>query len=168
MSQKSKFMGYTALSTLSIGNHMKKTLFVIAVLLLTVAACTPGGREATITVTDAWGRTSPAVAENGAFYMTLTNHTNSDETLLSAVSEACGTVELHEMYDKGEGVMGMRRVENGTVLVPINSSVELKPGGLHVMCLGKQVDFSAGTEISMTLTFENAGEMNITAVIRDN
>lgn len=39
---------------------------------------------------------------------------------------------------------------------------------LHVMCLGKQIDFAVATEIPLTLTFENAGEMEITAVIRDN
>ncbi|MCA9955607.1 MAG: copper chaperone PCu(A)C, partial [Anaerolineales bacterium] len=119
-------------------------------------------------VTDPWGRTSPAAAENGAFYMTLTNSSNTDDMLLSASTDACGMVELHEMYDKGDGVMGMRPVEGGSIQVPAGGSTELKPGGLHVMCMMKQIDFEAGTEIPLTLTFENAGEMEVTAVIRDN
>ncbi|MCB9009530.1 MAG: copper chaperone PCu(A)C [Ardenticatenaceae bacterium] len=146
---------------------MKKALFLLAILLLTAVACTTSSDDP-ITVTDPWGRTSPAVAENGAFYMMLTNNSDSDDALLSATSDACGMIELHEMYDKGDGVMGMRPVEGGTIPLPAGGNAELKPGGLHVMCMGKQVDFEAGTEIPLTLTFENAGDMEITAVIRDN
>ena len=146
---------------------MKKAVFLLAILLLTAVACTTSSDDP-ITVTDPWGRTSPAVAENGAFYMMLTNNSDSDDALLSATSDACGMIELHEMYDKGDGVMGMRPVEGGTIPLPAGGNAELKPGGLHVMCMGKQVDFEAGTEIPLTLTFENAGDMEITAVIRDN
>lgn len=147
---------------------MKKALFFLALFLLTAVACTISGGDEPLTVTDPWGRTSPAVAENGAFYMILTNNGDSDDALVSVATDACGMVELHEMYDKGEGVMGMRPVESGTIPVPAGGSAELKPGGLHVMCMGKQIDFAADTEIPLTLTFENAGEMEVTAVIRDN
>ena len=146
---------------------MKKVIFLLAVLLITAVAC-GGSEDEGVTVTDPWGRTSPAAAENGAFYMTLTNSSNTDDMLLSASTDACGMVELHEMYDKGDGVMGMRPVEGGSIQVPAGGSTELKPGGLHVMCMMKQIDFEAGTEIPLTLTFENAGEMEVTAVIRDN
>ena len=146
---------------------MKKVIFLLAVLLITAVACGSSEDEG-VTVTDPWGRTSPAAAENGAFYMTLTNSSNTDDMLLSASTDACGMVELHEMYDKGDGVMGMRPVEGGSIQVPAGGSTELKPGGLHVMCMMKQIDFEAGTEIPLTLTFENAGEMEVTAVIRDN
>lgn len=151
---------------------MKKVTFLLTLLFLmaiglTAVAC-GGSEEEAVTVTDPWGRTSPMAAENGAFYMMLTNNSDSDDTLLSASTEACGMVELHEMYDKGEGVMGMRPVEGGSISVPAGGNAELKPGGLHVMCMGKQTDFAAGTEIPLTLTFENAGEMEVTAEIRDN
>lgn len=145
---------------------MNKTFFLLVTMLLTAVACTPGSDDP-ITVTDPWGRTSPPVAENGVFYMTLTNNSNSNDALLAIASDACNTVELHEMYDRGEGLMGMRPVENGRIPVPAGGSVALEPGGLHAMCLGKQIDFAAGTEIPLTLTFENAGEMAVTAVLRD-
>jgi len=148
---------------------VKKTLLflVLLILVLTAVACTNSNDEP-ITVTDPWGRSSPAIAENGAFYMMLSNNSNSDDALLAVSTEACGTAELHEMYDKGEGVMGMRPIEGGAIPIPAGGNAELKPGGMHVMCLGKQVNFVAGTEIPLTLTFENAGDMEVTAVIRDN
>ncbi len=147
---------------------MKKAVILLALLLLTAVACTGSSDEESITVTDPWGRTSPMAAENGAFYMMLTNNSDSADALVSVATDACGMVELHEMYDKGEGVMGMRPVEGGTIPVPAGGSTELKPGGLHVMCMGKQIDFAADTEIPLTLTFENAEDMEVTAVIRDN
>ncbi|MBK8901347.1 MAG: copper chaperone PCu(A)C [Anaerolineaceae bacterium] len=148
---------------------MKKVLFLLAVLVVTAVACTAsGGDREAITITDPWGRTSPKVAENGAFYMLITNNGDSDDALLSAASDACGTVELHEMYDMGEGVMGMRPVQGGSIPVPAGGSAELKVGGLHIMCLGKQVEFNVGTEIPLKLTFENAGEMDVTVEIRES
>ncbi len=146
---------------------MNKAFLFLALFLLTAVACTTGSDEP-ITVTDPWGRTSPSVAENGAFYMTLSNNSSSDDALISVASDACAMVELHEMYDKGEGVMGMRPVEGGAIPLPAGGSAELKPGGPHVMCMGKQIGFAAGAEVPLTLTFENTGKMNVTAVIRDN
>ena len=147
---------------------MKKFLFLLALMALVVTACSTSGGEGTVKISDPWGRTSPSVAANGAFYMMLTNDSKSDDALLSVTTEACKTVELHEMYDKGDGVMGMRPVEGGDIPLPAGGSAELKPGGMHVMCMGKLIDFEAGTEVPMTLTFEKAGDMEVTAVIRDN
>ena len=147
--------------------RVKKALHLLGIVLAMLPACTPGG-EAGVTVTDPWGRTSPTVAQNGAFYMTLTNEGITEDSLLFVSSDACSTVELHEMYDKGDGVMGMRPVESGTIPIPAGGSAELKPGGLHAMCIGKQVEFAAGTEILLTLQFQEEGEMEVTAVIRDN
>jgi copper(I)-binding protein len=146
---------------------MKKTTFLLAILLLTAVACISGS-DKPITVSDLWGRTSPAVAANGAFYMTLNNNSSSDDALIAVATDACGMVELHEMYDKGEGVMGMRPIEGGVIPILAGGTTELKPGGMHVMCMDKQIDFAAGTEVPLTLTFENAGEVVVTAVIRDN
>ncbi|WP_420627950.1 copper chaperone PCu(A)C [Candidatus Leptofilum sp.] len=151
---------------------MKRATFLLTLLLLTAVGFTAvacsNNEEEPITVADPWGRTSPSAAANGAFYMMLTNNSNADDTLLTVSTDACGVVELHEMYDKGDGVMGMRPIEGSAIPVPAGESAELKPGGMHVMCMMKQIQFEEGSEIPITLTFENAGEMEITAVIRDN
>ena len=146
--------------------HFKMMLLLFVAVVL-MSACSPGGEAGELEVTDVWGRNSPKAAENGAFYMNVVNNTNEDESLLSATSEACGVVELHEMYMKENDVMGMRQVPGGSIPVAAGETVELKVGGLHVMCLGKQIDFEVGTEIPITLTFDNAGEMEIVAEIRD-
>ncbi len=144
--------------------HLKLLLAVL--LLLTIAACA-SSEKGQLEVTDAWGRSSPKVAQNGAFYMKIVNNTSEDEQLLSAKAEACDIVELHEMYMKDGGVMGMREVPGGVIDIPAGETVELKVGGLHVMCIGKLADFNVGDTYPVTLTFANAGDMTINVEIRD-
>lgn len=149
---------------------MKKMFLVLLLMLLagTAVACGAAGDESgEMEVQDVWGRSSPMAAENGAFYMQVTNNTGQDDKLLSAATDACGTVELHEMYMRENDVMGMRPVPDGFITLPAGEMVELRVGGLHVMCLDKQIDFAVGTEIPLLLTFENAGEMEVVAEIRD-
>jgi len=108
------------------------------------------------------------VAQNGAFYMSITNNTDEEEQLLAADTDACGAAELHEMYMKENDVMGMREVPGGTIRIPSGETVDLKVGGLHVMCIGKQANFEVGVTIPIVLKFANAGEMNVTAEIRES
>ncbi|MCP5100446.1 MAG: copper chaperone PCu(A)C [Chloroflexi bacterium] len=142
-------------------------LFLFASVLFVACTTAAPAESGNLEVNDVWGRTSPMAAANGAFYMVIENKTNTDDSLLSAATEACGTAELHEMYMKENDVMGMRPVEGGVILVPAGETVELKAGGMHVMCLDKQVDFSAGDIIPIALVFETAGEMVVEAEIRD-
>lgn len=144
-------------------------------------------------VTDAWARTSPAVATAGAAYLEITNGTETDDVLVSAsVDESvAATVELHETTavegdgdagmgegsggDMGEGttdtsmagapMMQMQPVED--ISVPAGETVSLEPGGLHLMMLDLAEPLEVGTTIELTLTFEQAGEVVVTAEVRD-
>ncbi|MCB0033630.1 MAG: copper chaperone PCu(A)C [Anaerolineales bacterium] len=116
---------------------------------------------------DSWGRISPPNT-NGAFYMVLINGTDEEDALLSVSTDVCGTAELHEMVDNGEGVMEMNPVAGGKIVIPAHGTAELKPGGMHVMCLEKTVAFELDEEIMLNLTFEQAGEKMVTAVIRES
>jgi copper(I)-binding protein len=147
---------------------MKRAMFLFLVLLVTVGCTTSGGNAREIEIENVWGRSSPMVAQNGAFYMTVTNNSGEDDELLAAKTDACGTVELHEMYMKENDVMGMRQVPGGIIPVPAGETVELKVGGLHVMCIDKQAAFEVGDKIPITLEFANAGEMNVTVDIRES
>jgi len=106
------------------------------------------------------------MADAGAFYMNIHNSGHDADTLISAATGACGVVELHETYDKGDGTMGMRPVEGG-IEIPADEAVALEPGGLHIMCLQKKADFAVGAKIMLTLNFEHAGEVMVEAEVRD-
>ncbi len=138
----------------------------VALLLALLAACGSQAQGPHIEITDAWGRPSPKVATAGAFYMTIRNTGSEDDALIGADSDACGTVELHESYKTPEGAMGMRPVAGGKIVIPAGETVELKMGGLHIMCIDKQVDFTPGTKVSITLHFEKSGDIPLEIEIR--
>ena len=147
---------------------MKKKWFVLMFLFAWVlAACQPNASGPKINVEGAWGRPSPMVASAGAFYMTIRNTGSEADILLSAQSTACGTVELHESYMKDDGSMGMKMVEGGRIDVPAGASVELKVGGLHVMCIDKKADFKTGDKYKLVLTFEKSGAINVEVEIKE-
>jgi copper(I)-binding protein len=145
---------------------MKSTKIVSLAIAMSVllVACSGGG-ESSVTVEDAWGRTSPAAATNAAFYMEINGGAAAD-TLLSATSDACGLTELH-ISVMTDGVMSMQHVPDG-IDISADETVMLEPGGLHVMCIERQQEFLAGDAIPVTLQFAGAGSVNINAEIRDS
>jgi copper(I)-binding protein len=140
---------------------MKRIATMVLALGLLATAC---GSDGGVEVKDYWGRPSPRVATNGAFYMVLEGGSEAD-TLVAATTDACGTVELHTTV-MNEGVMEMKMVEGG-IEIPADGQVVMEPGGLHVMCIDKSVDFTVGTKISLTLDFETADSETIEIEIRD-
>ncbi|MDF1594799.1 MAG: copper chaperone PCu(A)C [Acidimicrobiia bacterium] len=136
----------------------------MAVLALLAAAC---GSGADIEVADVWGRPSPSVATNGAFYMVITNNTEVADHLVAASSPACAAAELHESM-MNDGVMGMAQVGPAGIEIPANGQTTLEVGGLHVMCIDKQAEFVAGERFDVTLEFENAGTVEVQAEIKES
>lgn len=113
-----------------------------------------------------WARPSPPAAPNGAVFGQLVHIGAMHDTLVSASTEAAEVVELHEMVVGDDDVMQMREVEGG-FMVPPNSFLDLKPGGLHIMLIGLTQDLVAGEHIELTLTFENAGDVPLTVPVKD-
>ena len=143
---------------------MRATRIVSVVIALSfvLAACSSG--ESSVSVEDAWGRTSPAAATNAAFYMGLEGGSEAD-TLVSASSEACGVTELH-ISVMTDGVMSMQHLPDG-IAVPAGETVMLEPGSFHVMCIDRQQEFVAGESIPLTLEFSGAGTVKVDAEIRE-
>lgn len=96
--------------------------------------------------------------------MTLKNQGQSDDTLLSAKTDAAKTVELHETKMDENDVMRMQPVPN--IPLPAGGSVMLKPGGLHMMLIGMQKELAPGDKISLTLTFEKTGPITVEAEVQ--
>ncbi len=143
---------------------MKKFFLLTLLLAFALSSCKPAGPK--IMVDTVWGRQSPKAATAGAFYMFIRNAGLEEDKLIGAKSAACKTVELHESYQTPEGMMGMRRVTGDVIAIPAGATVELKVGGLHLMCIDKLQDFTEWSQIELTLTFEKSGEVPLTADIR--
>ena len=100
----------------------------------------------------------------GAMYMTIRNPSSTPDRLIKAQSDVSKVVELHNVAMK-EGVMSMYPVE--AIEIPANGEAVLKPGSFHVMLIGLNRDLVAGDTMTVTLTFEQAGEITLQAPIRE-
>jgi copper(I)-binding protein len=106
-----------------------------------------------------WTRATPSTAQAGGGFLVVTNTGTTPDRLIAAKSAAADKVEVHEMKMDGN-VMRMRAVENG-IEIPPGGTVELKPGGLHVMFMGLKGPFAKDTKVPLTLVFEKAGSVDI-------
>ena len=148
----------------------KHTLILSALGALALSACgQPADKPAetaaapgTVTVSDAWCRPTPNGAKVGACYVTLT--AGSDDRLVSVSTALAESAQVHEMKTEN-GVMSMGELPNGLPL-PAGQTVELKPGGTHVMLMGLRDPLVDGGVASFTLTFEKAPAIGVHAAVK--
>ncbi|MGO4913887.1 copper chaperone PCu(A)C [Pseudogemmobacter sp. W21_MBD1_M6] len=132
-----------------------KTLAAAAVLL---TFALPAFAHDGLKITDAYARSSGPSAKSGAAFMVIENHTEADDRLIGASTTAAKLVELHTHKETGDGVMQMLRVDEGFA-IPAKGEHALARGGDHVMLMGLTAPMAQGDIITVTLTFEKAGEM---------
>ncbi|MFP2925652.1 copper chaperone PCu(A)C [Pyxidicoccus sp. 3LG] len=134
---------------------------VAALLFALAGGCTspdsqvPRAAEASgLRVEAARARLTPSRV--GAVYLTLVNSTSKDDRLLTAGSTAAERTELHEVIAEGE-VLRMHARPEG-FMIPAGGSLELKPGGKHVMLYAVRTETA---ELDLTLHFERAGPVRL-------
>lgn len=115
---------------------------------------------ADILVTDAYARSAMASAKTGAAFMVIENNGDEADRLIGAASEAAPMVQLHTHIADDNGVMRMRHVENGFA-IPAGGTHVLERGADHVMFMGMTDGFVDGGTVTVTLTFEKAGDLTI-------
>jgi copper(I)-binding protein len=104
-----------------------------------------------VEVRDAWVRAAvPGQAGTGAF-MKIT--AREATRLVGASTPAAGVAEVHEMTMAGQ-VMQMRAVP--ALELPAGKTVELKPGGLHIMLMDLKGPLPNDGTVALTLLFRNA------------
>jgi periplasmic copper chaperone A len=147
---------------------------LLAAAALALAGCASTGAVAepdsavpgadTVTITDSWVKS----AESGmsAAFGELTNSGDADVTVVSASTDASSMLELHETVENESGEMVMREIEGGFV-IPAGGSIDLAPGGNHIMLMDLAAPLSAGDEVSFTLTFADDSTYSFTAPVKD-
>jgi periplasmic copper chaperone A len=132
-----------------------KSLFPRALLAtlvsLSVAGVQAQSADPAITIKDAWVRSSvPGQKGTGAF-MKIT--AKDGMRLVGASTPVAGVTEVHEMKMEGD-VMKMRAVP--ALELPAGKTVELKPGGYHVMLMDLKAALPKDSTVALTLVFKDA------------
>jgi len=115
-----------------------------------VAATAVGAAaSAQTTIKDPWVRGTVAQQKASGAFMHITSAGGGK--LVSASTPVAGLVEIHEMAMEGN-VMKMRAVPG--LDLPAGKTVELKPGGYHVMLMDLKQQLMAGETVPLTLVVE--------------
>jgi len=139
----------------------KRTAPALAALLL-LSCASKKSEPPQISISDAWSRATVAGQSSAAAYLTVANTGDGDERLLQ-VSTAIGQSSLHSTT-MDNGVMRMRPLTS--LDIPAHSTVDLKPGGTHIMIMGVKQPLAAGSSFPLTLKFDRSGERTVTVAVR--
>jgi copper(I)-binding protein len=105
-----------------------------------------------------WARATPKGATVGAGYLTITNKGTEPDRLIGGSAAPAARFEVHTTVME-KGVARMRQV-TGLEIKP-GETVELAPGGMHVMLMGLKQPLRQGQSVKGTLVFEKAGTVAI-------
>jgi copper(I)-binding protein len=130
-----------------------------ALLLLSLIA---SPSFAQVSVENAWTRATPPGTKLAAGYLTVRNAGAADR-LLSASSPAAEKVETHVTTKEGD-VSRMREVKGYDV--PAKGTLELAPGGAHLMLVNIKAPLKEGEKVPLVLRFEKAGEVKTELAVR--
>jgi copper(I)-binding protein len=115
-----------------------------------------GGAD--LSVSNAWGRATPAGVAVGAAYFTVVNHGKQSDTLVAVTSPVAATAELHRT--SVEGSLARMRPAGQVVITP-GQTVKAEPGGLHLMLTGLRKPLVAGSQVPLVLHFRQAGAITV-------
>lgn len=120
-----------------------------------------------IEVTEVRARATPGLEnENSAAYAKITNRGTEADRLVGVSVDASVALraELHTTVREGD-MMRMQQVD-GWDIAP-GETLELAPGGNHVMLIQIARQFVVGQEFTLTLTFQKAGAVQVTVPVME-
>jgi copper(I)-binding protein len=143
---------------LNLGEEEMKHLMKMAIALLVVVAVI-GAAGVGYSSAHAHDDATPTAVSTGAAYFTIANSGAETDRLIAASTDMANVVEVHEIVN-ADGVMQMRPVEGG-IEIPAGGTVDLAPGGYHIMLIGLTESLVDGQSYELTLTFEVAGDVTV-------
>jgi copper(I)-binding protein len=129
-------------------NHRMKSLLIAVVLSFLAAAVSAHEyKVGNISIGHPYARPTAPAQPTGGGYLTLTSKGSADR-LISVSATFAEAVQLHNMRMEGD-VMRMREVPS--IELPADTTVELKPGGLHLMFVGLKAPLKVGESYPLKL-----------------
>lgn len=142
---------------------MTRSLFVLAAaaasLSWTLPALAHDYAAGSLAIAHPWSRQAPVSAPVVGGYVSITNNGAEPDRLVGGSSPVAKRVEIH-VSSVQDGVAKMRPAEDGIEIAP-GETVELKPGGTHIMFIKPSNLPDEGQKFPATLEFEKAGAVEV-------
>lgn len=114
-----------------------------------------------LTIKDTWVKVAGSGMTSG--FGVITNPTDKPIRVVGARSPRfAGVVQLHDVAMQ-DGKMQMKEMDGGFV-IPAGGSLELKPGGEHLMLMSMRQPVKAGEMVPMLLITSDGGQLRFRAM----
>jgi copper(I)-binding protein len=136
---------------------MKKIFLLAVFCVVSLTAFAQPVATAAYTARNAVIREAPAKV--AAAYVTISNPTAENDTLIGAKADWADHIQMHKVSINDRGVMEMSPVNE--IALPAHGTAELKQGGYHLMISGIKEKLSIDQKKDITLLFKKAGALVI-------
>ena len=116
-----------------------------------------------VVVTGAWIKNLPPTVPMRAGYMKLQNLADEPISIVSVESDIFMHVDIHETIEKN-GMMSMQPAS--PLRIPAGATLELAPGGIHLMMMKPMETLKPGDQVSITLQFDDGSTQTLEMTVR--
>lgn len=121
--------------------------------------------KSALTTKDMWVKAAD-LGMTAAFGV-ITNPTKKDIRIIAARSpQYTNMAQLHEVVMDGESDQMIMQEKNRGFLIPAGKTVELKPGGDHIMFMGLEKPITAGVLVPITLIGSKGEQLSFRALAK--
>ena len=113
---------------------------------------------AELAIDDAWIRSGPSNSKTFAGYLKFTNKSSTEISIKELKSNAFEKIEMHSSFTE-DGISSMKKLN--ALEIPANSSLNLKPGGYHLMLNSPNKMIKESDLIELMIYFEAEGSIKI-------
>ena len=104
----------------------------------------------------------PASQDEAAAYLTFTNNTKQEDTLVAVASDLATRAEVHETMGEGES---RHMMATPVVVLPAGGEVKLVPNEMHIMLFQLRKRFAAGDTVKLYLSLSRLGPVEVRAPV---
>ena len=132
-------------------------------LLLLVLLVLPGSAIAELDIHNAWIKNLPPAVPVRAGYMTIRNAQANAVSIVAIRSDAFASVEIHRTI-AADGMMRMEPVP--TLVIEPDSTVQLAPGGLHLMMMNPAEPTKPGDVMQIVIELGDGSTQSLNMTVK--
>jgi hypothetical protein len=123
----------------------------------------PGIAAAELDIHNAWIKNLPASVPVRAGYMTIHNGQANAIGIVAIRSDSFASVEIHQTIAE-DGMMRMESVPN--LVIESDSTVQLAPGGLHLMMMNPTEPTRPGDILEIVIELDDGSTQNLNMTVK--
>jgi len=132
-------------------------------LLLILLLVLPGSAFAELDIHNAWIKNLPPTIPVRAGYMTAHNAQTHTISIIAIRSDAFTSVEIHQTI-KQDGMVRMEPVP--TLTIEPDSTVQLAPGGLHLMMMHPKNPTKPGDVLEIVIELDDGSTQTLNMTVK--